>query len=249
MLHILLCGCYGKMGKMVTELVTERSDMTLVGIDPMPAKEEPFFPVFQSFDQINIHSDVIIDFSHHSMLMPLLDYVERTKIPVVICTTGLDDQIHARMEAVAKIAPILHSGNMSLGIHLLLKLVKKAATMLHEAFDIEIVERYHNRKGDSPSGTAYMIANAINDEFENKKTFVYGRHGKDTLRDKDEIGIHSVRGGSIVGEHSVIFAGTDELIEINHRANSRRIFAVGAIKAAQFLIEQPPGMYSIDDVL
>ncbi len=249
MLHILLCGCFGKMGKMVTELLHERHDITLIGLDKVNQERALQFPVFHSFDEMNIDSDVIIDFSHHSMAFPVLEYVERTKTPAVLCTTGLDETVHARMREVANSVPILHSGNMSVGINLLLKLVKLAASALAENFDIELVERHHNRKVDSPSGTAFMIANAINEALNNSKTFVHGRHGLDTPRKKEEIGIHAVRGGTIVGEHSVIFAGTDEVIEINHRSNSRRIFGMGAVKAAEFLVKQPPGLYSMNDVL
>ena len=249
MLNILLCGCFGKMGKMVTELLHERSDITLIGVDAIIPKGESEFPIFRAFDEINIKSDVIIDFSHHSQTPPLLDYIERTNTPAVLCTTGLDDEILARMLDISKRVPLLHSGNMSLGINLLLKLVKQAAAVLGETFDIEIVERHHNKKLDSPSGTAFMLAKAMNETLDNSKTLTYGRFGKDALRKKEEIGIHAVRGGTIVGEHSVIFAGVDEVIEINHRATSRRIFAAGAIKAAQFLVTQQPGMYSMDDVL
>lgn len=249
MLNVLLCGCYGHMGRMVTELLKERDDMTLIGVDSMPGQGTPQFPIFTSFDDVNIDCDVIIDFSHHSMVMPLLNYAEQTKTPAVICTTGLDEDMYARMKEVAETVPILRSGNMSVGINLLLKLVKQAAAALHENFDIEIIEKHHNRKLDSPSGTALMIANAINEELDNSKTYIHGRHGKDALRKKEEIGIHAVRGGTLVGEHSVIFAGTDETIEISHRADSRRIFGVGAIKAARFLVNQKPGLYSMDDVL
>ena len=237
------------MGKMVTEMAVERGDMTIIGVDQATGKGDPEFPVFQSFDEINITSDVIIDFSHHSVVPALLDYAERTKTPAVICTTGLDEKIHARMAEVAKTVPLLHSGNMSVGVNLLLKLVKQAARALHENFDIEIVERHHNRKLDSPSGTAYMLADAINEEIDHSKTYTFGRYGKDTLRQQNELGIHAVRGGTIVGEHAIIFAGIDEVIEINHRAMSRKVFGTGAIKAAQFLIQQPPGLYSMDDVL
>ena len=249
MLNVLLCGCYGHMGKIVTDLLCERADITLIGVDGMPPQGVPKFPIFKTFDEVNIDSDVIIDFSHHSLMLPLLDYAERSKTPAVICTTGLEDTIHARMDEVAKTVPILHSGNMSVGINLLLKLVKKAAAVLVDNFDIELVERHHNRKLDSPSGTAYMIADAINEELNNSKHYTFGREGKDTKRKPEEIGIHSVRGGTIVGEHSVIFAGTDEVIEINHKAYSRKLFAVGAIKAARFLVNQKPGLYSMDDVL
>ncbi len=249
MLHVLLNGCCGHMGKIVAELLTERGDMDLIGVDSMPGDITLPFPMFRSFDEVDRDSDVIIDFSHHSVVLSLLDYAGRTTTPAVICSTGLDEAIHARMADVAKTIPLLHSGNMSLGINLLLKLVRNAAAALAEGFDIEIVERHHRRKLDSPSGTAYMIANAINEALHKSKRVVFGRHGTDAKRQPEEIGIHAVRGGTIVGEHSVMFAGTDEVIEITHKAASRKVFAVGAIKAALFLVNQKPGLYSMDDVL
>ncbi|PID56324.1 4-hydroxy-tetrahydrodipicolinate reductase [candidate division KSB3 bacterium] len=249
MLNVLLCGCYGHMGKIVTEILYERADITLIGVDGMPSQGVANFPIFTSFDDVNIASDVIIDFSHHTLILSLLDYAERSKTPAVICTTGLDEEIHARMKDVAESVPILHSGNMSVGVNLLLKLVRQAAAVLTDNFDIELIERHHNRKLDAPSGTAYMIADAINEELNSSKYYTFGRKGKDTKRKAEEIAIHSVRGGTIVGEHSVIFAGTDEVIEISHKAYSRRLFAVGAVKAARFLVKQEPGLYSMDDVL
>jgi 4-hydroxy-tetrahydrodipicolinate reductase len=238
------------MGKIIIELVAERNDMSIVvGIDQVLDAEQRKFPVFQSISDVNVKSDVIIDFSHHSLTPVLLDYVEKTKIPAVICTTGLDEPLIKRIEHLSKTVPILRSGNMSLGINLLLDLVKRAASVLGETFDIEIIEQHHNRKVDAPSGTAYMIAEAINQELGNSKTFIFGRKGKDTKRQKDEIGIHAIRGGTIVGEHSVIFAGPDEVIEIHHRAASRKVFGAGALKAALFLVNQKPGLYTMKDVL
>jgi len=250
MIKVLLCGCSGKMGKFITELIAERDDMSIaVGVDQVLLENWKKFPVFQSIAEVNVESDVIIDFSHHSLVPALLDYVEKTKTPAVICTTGLDESIIKRIEEISKTVPILRSGNMSLGINLLIDLVKKAASVLHETFDIEIIEKHHNRKVDAPSGTAYMIAEAINTELKNSKTFTHGRHGRDTKRQKEEIGIHAIRGGTIVGEHSVIFAGVDEVIEIRHSAASRRVFGAGAIKAAQFLVTEEPGLYTMNDVL
>jgi len=250
MIQVLLCGCNGKMGKIIRELIAERNDLSIVaGVDQILEEDQQKFPVFQSIADVNVKCDVIIDFSHHSLVPVLLDYVERTKIPAVICTTGIDQPLIKRMTQVSKTVPILRSGNMSLGINLLLDLVKRAASVLGEAFDIEIIEKHHNRKVDAPSGTAYMLAEAANQAFGNKKTFIYGREGKDAKRQKEEIGIHAIRGGTIVGEHAVIFAGTDEVIEIHHRAASRKVFGAGAIKAALFLVNQKPGLYTMKDVL
>lgn len=250
MIKILLCGCNGKMGKIITELVAEWDDMSIVaGVDQVLLEGWKKFPVFQAFADVNVESDVIIDFSHHSLVPALLNYIEKTRIPAVICTTGLDESTVKRIEKISMSVPLLRSGNMSLGINLLLDLVKKAARVLHETFDIEIIEKHHNRKVDAPSGTAYMIAEAINTALGNSKTFIHGRHGKDAKRQKNELGIHAIRGGTIIGEHSVIFAGVDEVIEIKHSAASRRVFGTGAIKAAQFLVNKEPGLYTMDDVL
>jgi 4-hydroxy-tetrahydrodipicolinate reductase len=250
MINVLLTGCNGRMGDMITELVAEREGMTIVvGVDQVSAKIPKNYPVFSAIDKVNVTCDVIIDFSHYTLVSDVLDYVEKTKIPAVICTTGLDDALIARIQDVAARVPLLRSGNMSLGINLLIDLVKKAASVLYETFDIEVIEKHHNRKLDAPSGTALMIANAMNDELNNSKTFVHGRHGKEAKRQPHEIGIHAVRGGTIVGEHSVIFAGPDEMIEIRHTAASRKVFGNGAIQAAQFLVGKAPGLYTMDDVL
>lgn len=250
MIKVLLCGCSGEMGKIITELIAKRDDMSIAaGVDQVLLEDWKIFPVFQSIAEVNVESDVIIDFSHHNLTPALLDYIEKTKMPAVICTTGLDESLIKRIGEISKTVPILRSANMSLGINLLIDLVKKAASVLHENFDIEIIEKHHNRKVDAPSGTAYMIAEAINKELGNSKTFTHGRHGRETKRQKEEIGIHAIRGGTIVGEHSVIFAGIDEVIEIRHSSASRKVFGAGALKAAQFLVNKEPGFYTMDDVL
>lgn len=250
MIRILLTGCCGRMGKNIMDMVAEWEDMQIVaGVDQVLLEDWKKYPVFTTFEEVNVESDVIIDFSHHTLTPALLSYLEKTRIPAVICTTGLDEAIVKRIEQLSASVPILRSGNMSLGINLLLDLVKKAASVLHETFDIEIIEKHHNRKVDAPSGTALMIAEAMNAELENRKTFIHGRHGKDAKRQPHEIGIHAVRGGTIVGEHSVIFAGIDEVIEIRHSAASRKVFGAGAIKAARFLVGKAPGLYTMNDVL
>jgi 4-hydroxy-tetrahydrodipicolinate reductase len=250
MIKVLLTGCNGRMGDMITELMAERENMAIVaGIDQVSAKTPKDYPVFSAIDEVNVTGDVIVDFSHYTLIPELLDYIEKTGIPAVICTTGIDDALLSRIEDVATRVAILRSGNMSLGINLLLDLVKKAASVLHETFDIEVIEKHHNRKLDAPSGTALMIADAMNAELQNSKTYTHGRHGKDAKRQPNEIGIHAVRGGTIVGEHSVLFAGPDEVVEIRHAAASRKVFGNGAIQAAQFLVGKAPGMYTMDDVL
>ena len=250
MINVLLTGCNGRMGDMITELIAERDSMVIAaGVDRVTAAVPKAYPVFAAIADVDVACDVIVDFSHYALIPDLLDYAEKHGLPAVICTTGLDDAVIARIQDVAARVPILRSGNMSLGINLLLDLVRKAAGVLYETFDIEVIEKHHNRKLDAPSGTALMIADAMNAELQNDKTYVHGRHGKAAKRQPDEIGIHAVRGGTIVGEHSVLFAGPDEVIEIRHAAASRKIFGNGAIQAAQFLVGKAPGLYTMDDVL
>jgi len=247
-LKVLLTGCNGNMGRMVHEVIAETDGMEIVaGVDALSQKSDGY-PVFPNYEECNVDADVIIDFTHFSVVPELLDYAFKTKTPVVICTTGLDEDALAKIDKYAKSISIFRSGNMSLGINLLIDLVKKAASILGSAYDVEIIEKHHNKKVDSPSGTAYMIAEEINEEFNNSKDYVYGRYGNDTKRDKNEIGIHAVRGGTIVGEHSVIFAGADEVIEVKHNANSKKVFAQGAVKAAEFLATKENGLYDMNDI-
>ncbi|SKC43366.1 4-hydroxy-tetrahydrodipicolinate reductase [Maledivibacter halophilus] len=249
MIKVLLCGCNGSMGKVVTDLVNEESQMNIVaGIDKNKNNQYNY-PIFSSFDECNIESDVIIDFSHHSMTSDLIDYCVKSKTPAVICTTGLEDTVIEKINSASKEVSLFRSGNMSLGVNLIMDLAKKAAKILKDNFDIEIIEKHHNKKVDAPSGTAYMIADSINEELSNSKDFTFGRHGRSSKRQKSEIGIHAVRGGTIVGEHSVIYAGPDEIIEIKHSAMSKKVFASGAISAAKFLITKEKGLYNMDDIL
>lgn len=248
MIKVLLSGCNGKMGQVVANLINNENDMEVVaGIDLSEGNND--FPVFKSFNDCNIKSDVIIDFSHHSVTTDLINYCIKTKTPAVICTTGLDDSIVQKIKDSSNEIALFRSGNMSLGINLIMDLAQKAAKVLAESFDIEIIEKHHNRKLDAPSGTAYMIADAINEELNNTKNYNFGRYGKSAKRDKSEIGIHAIRGGTIVGEHTVIYAGPDEIIEIKHTAMSRKIFASGAIKAARFIVKKENGLYNMSDIL
>lgn len=249
MINVLLCGCNGKMGHFIRELMADQQDMQIAaGVDVVRDDTPAKFPVFQTIAEVIVKCDVMIDFTHHSLTPSILDYVEKTKTPAVICTTGIDEAMISRMKTIAQSVPLLRSGNMSLGINLLLELVKRAASVL-EGFDIEVIERHHNQKLDAPSGTAYMLAEAINQALDNSKTLTYGRQGKEAKRQPQEIGIHAIRGGTIVGEHEVIFAGNDEIVTISHSARSRKIFGKGAIQAARFLVSQQPGLYSMKDVL
>lgn len=247
MTKVIICGVNGAMGKNLIELIGNDPTMEIVaGIDHTP--KESSFPQFDKFTE-EVTGDIIIDFSHFSMLPNLLDYVEKTNTPAVICTTGLSEEIEARIQSISAQVPLFKSGNMSLGINLLISLAKKGAELLGETFDIEVVEMHHNKKIDAPSGTAYMIAEEINESLDNSKDYTYGRYGNDTKRAPSEIGVHALRGGTVVGEHTVIFAGTDEMVRLEHRATSKKVFAQGAIKAAKFIVDKKSGFYNMNDML
>jgi len=248
-MRIIVSGVSGEMGKFVLQSVAQHPEMIVVaGIDRNAVEGGPF-PVYSNWTSCSETADVIIDFSHHSAVDAMLDYCEKTGTPSVICTTGLsDEQIH-RVQTLSEKVALFRSGNMSVGINLLLDLVARASETLYSSFDIEIIEKHHHRKVDAPSGTALMLADAAKAAIPETREFSFGRHGNDTKRKSEEIGIHAVRGGTIVGEHSVIFAGMDEIIEINHTALSRAIFANGAVRAAQFLAAKKTGLYSMKEVL
>lgn len=250
MINILLSGCNGKMGQVITRLSENFSGLKIAaGFDINTNINNPY-PVFTSLDECNVKVDVIIDFSNPKAFGTLIEYAQEKRVPVVVATTGLSsDQTDLLKKDASGRIPVFFSANMSLGVNLLMDLVKKAAKVLEGQFDIEIVEKHHNQKIDAPSGTALAIADAINTSLEEKCEYTYDRHSRRKKRGKQEIGIHAVRGGTIVGDHSVIFAGTDEIIEINHTAMSKEIFAVGALKAALFLSSKAPGLYSMTDLI
>lgn len=249
MTNIIMHGCGGKMGHVVAELAKNDDSCQIVaGIDPTTPQLD--FPVFASPADCTVDADVIIDFSTASAVPALLDFAKEKQIPLVLCTTALSDETIAQMEEASKSVAVLKSANMSIGVNLLLDLVARASQILYDAnFDIEIVEKHHNLKIDAPSGTAMALADAINQAMDEKFHYVYDRSQKREKRERTEIGIHAIRGGNIVGEHDVIFAGRDEVITLSHHASSREVFAVGAIKAAKFLAGQKPGMYSMKEVL
>lgn len=249
MTNILLSGCSGKMGRVIANLVAEDENATIVGGIDIVDDGTLSFPVFSSPDKVNVKSDVIIDFSHPSCLIPVMDYAAENKIPVVICTTGLTPEQKAYMASKANETAVFFSANMSLGVNVIIDLAKRATNVLEDNFDIEILEAHHNRKLDAPSGTALYIADAINEAAKEKKEYVYDRHSVRKKREKKEIGIHAIRGGTIVGEHTVIFAGNDEIIELKHTALSRDVFAEGAIAAAKFMANKTPGMYDMNDLI
>ncbi|MCT4593487.1 MAG: 4-hydroxy-tetrahydrodipicolinate reductase [Anaeromicrobium sp.] len=249
MIKVIVHGSCGKMGQVLVNMLESNPNTQVVaGIDKFFIDHKYDFPVFEKASDCNVDGQVVIDFSHYSLVSPLLDFCKKSKLPLVLCTTGLSEELEKEMVEASKEVAIFKSGNMSLGINLLIDLVKKATAVLND-FDVEIIEKHHNKKVDSPSGTAFMIANAIKDSYKNEKEFIYGRHGNHTKREKKEIGIHAIRGGTIVGEHTAIYAGEDEVIEIKHSASSKRVFAQGSIKAALYIADKEPGLYNMDDLL
>lgn len=249
MINVILNGCNGKMGRVITRLVSEDSMSRIVaGIDISDVLPNDY-PVYTNPAECTEAADVIIDFSHPSALEPLLEFAVSRKLPAVIATTGLSAEQKDRLVQVSEKIPVFFSANMSLGINLLISLAQKAAVLLEGQFDIEIVERHHNQKIDAPSGTALAIADGIAEVLETPCEYVYDRHSVRRKRKKTEIGLHAIRGGTIVGEHEVVFAGTDEVIELKHSAASKEVFAVGSIKAAKFLAGKQPGMYSMTDLV
>lgn len=245
MVKILLCGCCGKMGKVVAECVSKRTDCEIIaGIDPFDDGSHPF-PVYSAPSEFDGRADVIIDFSHPSALAGLLEYAVASSTPAVVSTTGLNDAQLSLIKQASRRIAVFFSANMSLGVNLVRELAVTAAKLLGNDFDIEIVEKHHNQKIDAPSGTALMIADAIADALPEKPVYEYDRHIKLEKRTRDEIGIHSVRGGTIVGEHEIIFAGLDEVIAISHSARSKQLFAVGALNAALFLAGKEAGLYDM----
>lgn len=249
MTKIILSGSGGKMGRAVVRTVAERGDCCVVAGVSKNSTPVDTFPTFATPGKINVDADVIIDFSNPELLEPLLTFATYKKIPIVICTTGFSAAQVDKIRAASKLIPIFFSGNMSIGINLLIELAKKATLALGASFDIEIIEKHHNQKVDAPSGTALMIADAIKSTEMKAYEYTYDRHEHRQARRDNEIGIHSIRGGTIVGEHEVSFAGKDEVLTISHSAQSKEIFAVGAVNAAKFIISQPAGLYGMADLL
>ena len=246
-IKLLITGCCGRLGSAVARLAAEKSGFEVVcGVDPA-AGNLPF-PVHGSFDDVTEQCDVLIDASHHSLTPDLLAFAAERGVPAVICTTGHTDPETEMIVTYSKKIPILKSRNMSIGVNLLIELVKKATQSLDDGFDVEIVEAHHSGKLDAPSGTALMLADAVKSVREDAE-YVYDRHDVRRERGENEVGIHSIRGGTIVGEHSVIFAGRDEVITLSHSAGSRDLFAAGALKAAEFVADAAPGLYTMADVI
>lgn len=244
-----MSGCNGKMGQVITRLSEQNDDFRIAaGYDIADNGRNPY-PVFTDLKSCSVKVDVIIDFSNPAALEGLMSYAIEKKLPVVIATTGLSPMQNSLLDQASKKIPVFHSANMSLGINLIIDLVKKAAKVLESNFDIEIIEKHHNQKIDAPSGTALAIADSINSVLDQKQEYIYDRHSRRKKRSKTEIGIHAIRGGTIVGDHTVMFAGNDEVIEISHRAMSRDILGTGALRAARFICGIKPGLYDMNDLI
>lgn len=249
MTRIILSGAGGKMGRIIAGCCKNSSLYTIVAGVDLNTEKYDNFPIYSRFDQVTEEADALIDFSHPSVLQAALAFALDRKLPVVICTTGLSpEQVDSVCKAGEKV-PTFFSANMSLGINLLITLAKKATQILGDGFDVEIVEKHHNQKIDAPSGTALMLADAISEEMPGGAQYMYDRHSRRIKRDKKEIGISSVRGGTIVGEHEILFAGRDEVIELKHTAMSKEVFAIGALRAGAFLVGKEPGMYTMADMI
>ncbi|MGN0342065.1 MAG: 4-hydroxy-tetrahydrodipicolinate reductase [Roseburia sp.] len=250
MTKIIMYGCNGKMGQVITDLIANDPEISIVAGVDIYDEQKNDYPVFKNIADCDITADAIIDFSNAKAVDALLDYCEKTKTPVVLCTTGLSQEQLDRVQQVSQSVAVLKSANMSLGINTLLDLLQKAVKVLAPAgFDIEIVEKHHNQKLDAPSGTALALADAMNTAMDQAYEYKYDRSQERKKREPNEIGIQAVRGGNIVGEHEVIFAGTDEVIEFKHTAYSKGIFGKGAVEAAKFLAGKPAGMYDMQDVI
>lgn len=249
MIKIILSGCNGRMGQAISRLVEANGDCEIVCGFDIYTERKNTYPVFSNYAEFDGDADVLIDFSNPSNFDAVTTFVRQRKLPCVIATTGLNKDQVAQISALSQTNAVFYSANMSLGVSLITELASRAARLLNGNFDIEIIEKHHNQKLDAPSGTALAIADAISESLSEAPKYIYDRHSVRKKREPNEIGIHAIRGGTIVGEHSVLFAGNDEIIEIKHTATSREVFAVGAIKAAMFLAEKPAGMYSMKDLV
>ena len=248
MIKILVNGCNGKMGHVVCDLIKENEELDIIAGFDRTASNSSKFPIFNNIDDINVKPDVIIDFSLPVATLNILKYAKTNKIPIVIATTGFSDKENSIIEEASNIIPIFKSANMSFDIMIMKKIVTWLAPLMKNT-DIEIIEAHHNRKIDSPSGTAQMLADSINTALDNTHYCEYNRHDKHEKRNKNEIGISSIRGGNIVGEHSVKFFGESETFEITHTSYSRNVFAEGAIRAVEFIVGKENGLYDMDDLM
>ncbi len=250
MVKAILNGCNGQMGRVISDLALADEGIGIVAGVDIDATKNYDYPVFENIADCDVPADVIIDFSHVSCIDGLLAYSVAKQIPVIVCTTGLSDAQEEAVYAASKKVAVLKSANMSLGINTLMEILKPAAKALAAAgFDVEIVEKHHNRKLDAPSGTAIALADSVNEAMDGAYSYTLDRSARRQKRDPKEIGIQSVRGGSIVGEHEVMFCGMDEVVTLKHTAYSRAIFGKGAIEAAKYLAGKPAGFYGMGDVI
>lgn len=251
MTKIIIHGIGGMMGKTVQKVVESTHNCQVVGgVDPYFEGGSYEFPIFTALSDINVSFDVIIDFSNVNAISNLLEYCKTEKAPLVLCTTGLTNELKEQITDTSKDVAILNSANMSLGINLIANMLNKISPILFDSnFDIEIIEKHHNKKLDAPSGTALLLEKSINESLDNRLKIVYDRSNNFKKREREEIGIMAVRGGTIVGEHSVIYAGLDEVIEIKHEAHSKEVFAVGAVNAAKFIKDKETGLYNMSDII
>lgn len=253
MMKVILSGAAGHMGRVVADCAAAADDVAVVAGLDQRADAAGAFPIYADFDACTEDADVIIDFSHFSAFPRVIAFAEKRRLPLVIATTGLTAEDEACIAEKAELFPIFKTANMSLGVNVIANVLRNISGILAPGFDIEIVEKHHNRKADAPSGTAILLADAANAGIEAAggapKRYTYGRNGRDCRRMPDELGIHAVRGGTIAGEHTVLYAGDDELIEIKHTALSRKIFGNGALTAARFLITKSNGLYDMSDVI
>ena len=246
--RIFLNGCNGRMGKVITDICSQQDGITIVaGADTNTVAS--YFPVYASATKCREEFDVIIDFSNVLALPAVMMLAEQKHKPLVMCTTGLSEEDKKSLLSLSEKTAVFYSANMTIGVNVLVSLAQKAAAVLYPDFDIEIIEAHHNQKLDAPSGTALMIAKALNDTLDHKLEYVYDRHERLQKREKKELGIHAIRGGSIVGDHSIIFAGPEEVITIYHSAQSRNVFERGAVAAARYVCGKQAGMYSMKDLI
>ncbi len=248
-MRILLSGACGRMGRSVAELCRERDITVAAGVDVLACGDELGFPVYPSFDAVKTEADVIVDFTRPEVLPELLSYALHGKLPVVIATTGFNPADMQRIRDAAQAVPVFQSANMSLGINLLKSLIRQAAVVLGEAFDVEIIERHHNRKIDAPSGTALMLFEELNKCYPGGREMMPGRESRIQARDHREIGVHAIRGGTLTGSHEVSFYGPGETLTLLHDAQNRTVLAQGAVRAAAFVMDKPAGYYGMDDLI
>ena len=247
MIKMLLNGCNGKMGKIISEMANSSSTISIVaGVDKNASNLN--YPCYNSINECNDDIDVILDFSRPDALDSLCKYSKEKNIPIVFCTTGYTAEDLSKINSLSSETAVFHSANMSIGVNIVNNILKSISNMLYKDFDIEIIEKHHNQKVDSPSGTALLLADTIKDSIKEETHFVKGRDGI-SKRDHKEIGIHAIRGGNIIGDHEIIFAGKGECIEIKHTAISREVFAVGALKACEYIYKKESGLYTMDDVV